>query len=522
MHPHGFYTYLRFDGEKFFTVALLPHADGRFPTVVCRSPYVGQTCDTDESTLLAGYLSSYGRWLERGYAVVLQHCRGQGKSTGAFVPYIHEREDGLALLAWIREQSFYNRELYLLGASYTASLHYATAPFAPDVKGAVFEVQDCERYRLWYRNGQMRSGHANWHFGLYKPKMGLKKDFSMQSFSELPLRDLSERALGERAEDFEQMLGAAHPTDAFWNTRFGGVDARQATSHANIPLLLTTGYNDFYLGGMFRMWEEMDDRTKRQSAMLVSPYDHGDRYSKDRGLGFPSGGRREQFGATYPIDWLDHIRKGTPLPFALGVITYYRAFEDRWDSDFYRTETKDLTIPLGNGMRSFVYDPSSPPVFDAEGTLSDSTPTRPDVITVYTPPLDRDCFVKGRMRARLTVRSDAPDTAFYIHVCVKKPIGEYHLRHDVTSLCYQLGDYEPNTTVTLDFCFDEYALLLKKGDCLRLDIASANADVYVPHTNQKGPYALQVEGQQATNHVYLDASAIILPVECADDPPLAP
>lgn len=42
------------------------------------------------------------------------------------------------------------------------------APFENDIKGAVFEVQDSERYRLWYRNGQMRKGHANWHFSLYK------------------------------------------------------------------------------------------------------------------------------------------------------------------------------------------------------------------------------------------------------------------------------------------------------------------------------------------------------------------
>ena len=155
------YLYLPFDGERFFTMVLLPEKAGRFPTVVCRSPYVKGTCEMDEDAVLQAYSESMSRWLDRGYAVVFQHCRGQGKSTGAFVPYVHEREDGLALRAWIREQSFYNGELLLHGASYTASLHYATAPFEADVKAAVFEVQDSERYRLWYRNGQMRRGHAN-------------------------------------------------------------------------------------------------------------------------------------------------------------------------------------------------------------------------------------------------------------------------------------------------------------------------------------------------------------------------
>ena len=178
MEHFGYHTYIEFNGGEFFTVVLLPCVDGAFPTVVCRSPYVSGTCSTPEEELVQNYLTSYVRWLDRGYGVVFQHCRGQGRSTGAFVPYVHEREDGLALREWIRKQSFYNGELYLLGASYTTSLHYATAPFEPDVKGAIFEVQDSERYRLWYRNGQMRMGHANWHFGLYKPKCGLKKEFS--------------------------------------------------------------------------------------------------------------------------------------------------------------------------------------------------------------------------------------------------------------------------------------------------------------------------------------------------------
>ena len=511
MSRFGYYKYLEFDGEKFFTVALLPDEYGRFPCVICRSPYVGKTCDIPEEELLERYLSSYSRWLERGYAVVYQHCRGQGKSTGAFVPYIHEREDGRALWEWIRGESFYNGELYLLGGSYGASLHYATAPFDPDIKGAVFEVQDSERYRLWYRNGQMRRGHANWHFGLYKPKCVIKS-FSKESFAELPLSELSLRAFGERAEDFEGMLGAEHPSDSFWSTRSGGADARGATAHADIPILLTTGYNDYYVGGIFRMWDEMDESTKEKSAMLVSPYNHGDWYDAEKGLRFFEGGRGERFGADYRIDWLDHIRVGSEIPFEKGVITYYRAFEDRWESDFYATDINELELSLGEGVRSFVYDPLLPPAFDADGSLKDGG-ARDDVITVYTKPAERDVFVKGRMRARLRVSSSAPDTSFYINVSIKKPAYEYSLRHDITSLCYQLGDYEPDTLVELDFCFDEYAFLLKAGESLRVDIAATDSNTYVPHTNKKGAYYLQADTERALDTVLLDESCIILPTE---------
>jgi predicted acyl esterase len=87
------------------------------------------------------------------------------------------------------------------------------------------------------------------------------------------------------------------------------------------------------------------------------------------------------------------------------------------------------------------------------------------------------------------------------------------LRHDITSLCYQLGKYVPGSVVTLDFTFDEYAFLLRKGECLRLDISSSASNTYVCHTNRKGEYYLQTAADVAANKVYLDRSSIILPIE---------
>lgn len=514
MAPHAYYTYLEMNGDRFFTAVLLPEKEGRFPTVIYRSPYVADAVDTDEDQLLQGYLHSFRRWLARGYAFIYQHCKGQGKSTGAFVPYVHEREDGLALREWIRTRPFYNGELFLVGGSYETSLHYATAPFESDVKGAVFEVQDSERYRLWYRNGQMRKGHANWHFDLYKRNCGLDKQFSMRSFSDLPLASLSERVLGDRAEDFEQMLSAQAISDPFWSTRAGGCDTRGAIDHANIPILLTTGYHDYYIGGVFQMWRDMDEATKRQSALLISPYNHGDEYDNDVGLSHENGKRREQFGRTYTIDWLDHVRNNTPLPYRPGVITYYRAFESGWAGDFEATPTKDVNVPLGSGERTLRYDPLNPIAFSTEGML-DATPIdgRTDVISLTLPPLQRDVFIKGRMRASVTVSSNCEDTSFYLRISIKRGGSVYPMRHDITSLCYQLGDYTPGEEVTLSFCFDEYAFLLRTEDSLQVDITAADDNTYVCHTNKKGAYAEQTEAVVATNRVNLDKSYLILPIE---------
>ncbi len=509
-------NYIEFNNICFFTAVFLPNRDGTFPTVIFRSPYVSFETDIPESEIIQNHLNSYKCWLDRGYAVVYQHCRGQGKSTGEFIPYIFEREDGLALRHWIREQSFYNGELFLCGGSYSASLNFSTAPFESDVKGAVLEIQDSERYRLWYRNGQMRKGHANWHFSLYKSKSNLCKNFSINSFSELPLKGLSKRVLNDNAEDFEQMLAAPFPTDPFWNTRFGGAEARNATDNATIPILLSTGYNDFYIGGVFKMWNRMSKETKRNCALLVSPYNHGDSYNETNGIAFPNGKRSEQFGNTYPIDWFDNIRVGKALPFKKGVITYYRAFENCWQDSFYEKTTKPLKIPLGEGTASFEYDPLNPPAFSEEGTFQKNFDDRTDIISVSIPPLDKDVFIKGQIEASLVVKSNCPDTSFYMNISIRKPQGDYVLRHDITSLCYQLGDYTPDSEVTLNFCFDEYAFLLKKGEILQIYIASTDNNTYVSHTNKKGEYYLQSDTELATNTVNLGESVLYLPIENDD------
>ena len=513
MEHYAHWEYLPISGEKLFTVVLLPEKDGKFPTLILRTPYVGSTVDKAEDTLAQDYLNGHRAWLEQGYAIVYQHCKGQGKSTGAFVPYVHEREDGLALRQWVREQPFYNGELFLWGASYTASLHYATAPFESDIKGAVFEVQDSERYRLWYRNGQMRKGHANWHFALYKNKCGLNKQFDMRSFGQLPLSGLSDRVLGDRAEDFEQMLFAPSPADAFWRTRLGGIDAKDAITDTSIPVLLTTGYNDFYVGGVFKMWNKMNPEKRKNCALLVSPYNHGDGYDQERGIPFPGGNRGEQFGNTYSIDWFNHIRKGTPLPFQKGVITYYRAFENRWESDFYAKPTTPLTVSVGEGVRTFRYDPLNPPAFSGEGVYAGEENAPTDFVRVFTKPFDRDIFIKGQMQAELTVDCNCPDSSYYVRISLVDEKGAYVLRHDIASIGYQLGNYVPGSVVTLKFSFDEYAFLLKKGQRLQIDIAGTDNNSYVCHTNAKGAYALQTGADVAESHVYLDRSGLILPVE---------
>ena len=116
------------------------------------------------------------------------------------------------------------------------------------------------------------------------------------------------------------------------------------------------------------------------------------------------------------------------------------------------------------------------------------------------------------MSARLSVKSDCEDTCFYVRVSIEKEKGDYGLRDDISSLCYQLGEYKPGSGVELNFEFDEHAFLIEKGERLRIEISSSDNEHYVRHTNQKGLYSEQTTAKIDHNTVYLHDSYLRLPI----------
>ena len=510
--------YLVYNDAELFTVVCLPDdRGGKFPTIIHRSPYVDSEELLCEDRICEKKLSEFSPWLEAGYAFVFQHCRGRGKSSGDCIPYIHEREDGLHLQDWIRKQSFYNGELYLYGASYTASVHFVTAPFADDIKGAVLEVQDCERYNANYRNGIYKMGlHGEWYLYMYKNKSRLKKNYTADVYKTLPLSALSQTVLGESAEDFDEILRHPDRNDEFWSTRYGGGEAHEAIRHAKIPILLLTGFYDICTGGVFAMWNSLDEATRSMCALAVHPFNHACN-GEIEPINFENGNLKEVF-ANYKVKWLDSIRKGTKPPFERGKVTYYKLFGNEWCCDEFYNSNGTRRIALGDESVTYKYNPYAPASF--KGGLSanfggnewqDEPNSRYDIISVYTPEFEEDTYIKGKIRARLRVSSDCEDTCFYMRLSLSKEEGDYGLRDDINQISNFDPEYTPNGEIEMDFTFDEHAFLVKKGEKIRVDISSSAFPLYVPHTNQKGLFSEQATAKIANNTVFMKDSYIELP-----------
>ena len=519
MHSYHAYVPVPGAGKGLFTAVCLPDREGSFPTIIYRSPYVDAYEDADEDMICGDYMRAFANWLENGYAVVYQHCRGRGKSGGDCVPYIYEREDGLALHEWVRSQPFYNGELYLCGGSYTSSVHYVCAPFAEDIKGAVLEVQDCDRYNCNYRNGFYKSGlHGGWYVSMYKAKSIKNKNYAPESFNTLPLSGFSRAVFGEEAEDFDEILRHPDRDDPFWLTRFGGGEARDAVKHAGIPILFVTGFYDIFIGGTFAAWNGLDENTRSKCALAVNPYDHGG--SPDgQPVRFENGRLIEAFG-DYGVRWINAVRGKEDYPFPRGKVTYYKLFGDEWLCGGFEQPEDSRVFTLGEGERTFVYNPYAPATF--RGGLStnfggsawqDEPGQRYDILTFHTPEFAEDAFIRGRMSASLAVRSSCEDTCFYVRISLCKKEGDYGLRDDINQISNFRADYRPGDTVEMRFSFDEHAFVVKKGERLRIDVSSSAFPLYVRHTNNRGLFSVQETARIAENTVVCGLSSLTVPIE---------
>ncbi|MBO7341775.1 MAG: hypothetical protein J6U87_03735, partial [Clostridia bacterium] len=178
-----------------------------------------------------------------------------------------------------------------------------------------------------------------------------EKPYVHDSYLMLPLSDFTKTVFGEEVPSFDEPLKHPDKNDPFWETRFGGGEARGATDHANIPILFTTGYYDLYTRGTFDMWRALDEKTKPQCALLVNPYDHSGLPTHAPCV-FENATIAEQFG-DYERDWFDYIRGKCAAPCPVGKVSYYKMFDDTWCTDDFEQPEKSMTFTLGEGEKTY-------------------------------------------------------------------------------------------------------------------------------------------------------------------------
>lgn len=494
------------DGVRLYTRIALPEEKGKYPIVFVRTPYEPKR--GGEPYPFENYRDDL--FLRNGYAIVLQHTRGRGDSEGECMPY-QERRDGLDSLECIRALPFYDGEIYLYGGSYLATVHLCYLTTNPqDVKAAALSIQSDNLFFRNYRNGCCyRHCNVDWWMSMLKNRYPEQKP--LQEALRRPYSEIMERAVGEDVPEY---------TSALLNDTYNAYWQKQENVHAmdalSIPVLFSEGWYDFYVDGMFSMWERMPAATRARSAFVVGPWGHATRVSDKAEYPLEHG----DVPADYVVNFFNSVRSGAPYGmFELGKVNYYSVGSDHWATEpvatcpmklYFSNDGALENAPSVTGEQSYAFDPDrSTGCFKYQNIYrAEKAGSVDGVLSFVSAPFGEDMDFFGKIGWHMKVRTDCDDTAFFMRVYLVEDGEAYNLTETITSLSHANENYVAGEECMIDISTPPMGFTVRKGCAIRVDVAS-HSDLYVPHSNVKGHWAKVTEARIASNTVICDDQAYI-------------
>ena len=535
-----------FDGEKLYTEVYLPTERGTYPVICIRDPYVQKPTGTEQERKDL-FAAQAGR-LGKGFAVVHQHCRGYGGSGGAAQPFVYERRDGLVLLDWIQKQPFFDGSIYLEGGSYTAFVHLCLLDKMPDcVKAASLAVFPDQPYKFAYLNGgyKMRLGPLWLPIMLHDEKPLLNPDncadpknvteYYKKITYQYPFVEYTERMYGHDVPRITEWFFMNGEDDELARRPNGIGDTWGHWKNLKIPVLLRGGYFDPFFNGMAPMWDDLNEDVRAKSAFIVGPWTHSLTLSNVEKCPFiqEEGEKVLDFAG----DFFLYVRDGKPFPHAgIGKLNAYIVNEGKWEDHdgFYDENTQRICLyPAPDSRLSFEkpedgeityrYNPFDPPFFkggpnvfftESDGAaLQEDINFRPDVKSFITEPMKEEMKIRGSTKVHFAVKSDCEDTAFVARVSLVDEKGEaWVLQETLSPLSRAVGTYDPSALAEFELDIEPMFWTVKAGQRIRVDIASANAFCYWPHSNTRGHWAVQRSPKVAMNTIVLGKTYLEFPV----------
>jgi uncharacterized protein len=260
---------------------------GRFPTVVCMTPY-----DKTERR----YTEIADFFVPRGYAVVLQDMRDRHRSEGTNEYFHtvtpHTGEDGYDTIEWIAAQPWSNGRTGTVGSSYAGITQIRTALEAPPHLTAIWpDVTPTNMFENQTREGGAMQLHMFWALYIHAADaQDVKDDWQKQREVFEDLKDL--RKLFWRSpilgDDDGAGLGLRHvPTlaqtlvdyctrgtyDEYW-ARKDNDFTRYWHEHADIPATMTTGWYDPFPGADSEYFAAMTAKNESPQRLIIGPWSH--------------------------------------------------------------------------------------------------------------------------------------------------------------------------------------------------------------------------------------------------------
>lgn len=411
------------DGVTLETEHYAPKLPGRHPTILMRVPYG-----------LRGFATVAECYAERGFNVVLQACRGTGRSGGEFDPLTHEREDGLATLEWLKQQPWYDGRLGTSGPSYLGYAQWAICDALPPTSAMATKVTSAEFRSIVFPGGAFHLGlWLSWlqtvegirsNAMMFANRMftGSVEKATLKASMKLPLADADKRVIGHTVPFWQRWLRQAVGNDKFWEA----LDHTHRLNARTPPNHFISGWYDFMLDQLLRDYETLVLAGQRPY-LTVGPWFH---VSADL--------QKESMRET--LTWMRaHLLGERGLLRDKPVRIYVMGLNDWYEFDAYPPGPPDLYIwhlhpgkvlsqrPVkASPPDTYRYDPRDPTpnvggamfAFTGAGPV-DNAPleARRDVLTYTSEPLVAPVTIIGNPRVTLYARSSLPNTDFFVRLC---------------------------------------------------------------------------------------------------------
>lgn len=520
------------DGITLMADHYMPVSDQAFPTILIRSPY-----GRDEQSSIFGWGLNFfaRRFAERGYHVLIQDVRGRFESEGEFEPFVNERQDGLATVAWLRDQVWFNGELALWGPSYLGMAQWVIAAEAPEVKALIPMLATTQLHVTLYPDDALDVGLAMRWLSLlqalddFADKSNLRTlELAIQAemrarraFLQVPLVHQDEAVSGKPRNFYREWLDNPHETSPIWQEKAPQIDLSQL--HGAVHL--TSGWYDMFLRGTLRDYEQLR-KAGKDVYLTITPHHH---FENANGM---------LTGITEGMRWFDAHLKGKREALRQMPVRVYVMGANEWRemTEFPPREAQDtafylqaggrlgMTVPTSPVTSHYVYDPHDPTpalggnifALDAGSRDNRGLEAREDVLTFTTEVLPRDLEIVGYVRVQLYVRSSLEHTDFFGRVCDVYEDGRS------MNVCDGLFRIEPNKgamqadgSLCIEIDLWGTAQTFKAGHRVRLLISSGAHPTWNRNagTGEGAGTAMQMRiAEQTIYHDEAHPSALILPV----------
>jgi putative CocE/NonD family hydrolase len=558
------------DGVKLATLVYLPDddIDGPFPVVFIRTPYgIGDMLGRGP------FIQLFWHYCARGYAVVLQACRGTAywdpeyRSEGIWQPCINEPLDGAKALEWIVDQSWCDGNIGMQGGSYvgytqwacTMSGNPALKCIIPEVSmGTVFSDQP-------YMGGGFVEGFAFYVFWMLDKPILPGRTWT-DILHHRPLIEIDSYATGEDLPQWNTILQHWR-NDAYWQRQ----DWYRDEYSRDFATFQISGWFDDDFPGTRRNWEVMQRNRDEHQRLIIGPWKHdNNRDRKLNGYSFGHDALRDDIWIKKQ-KWYDRFLKDIDNGVDETVVEYFVLGDNVWKSAsqwppadvelqkwyFHSNGSAHRLTTNGKLTREtpankepqdiYIYDPRDPAPnwmsFDQMKGWQDvqsfpydyqNIEKRSDIVVYTSEPLTEDLTIAGDVIVELYASCDVSDTDWWAYVSDVHPDGR-SVRYTLGMIRARFRNIEDKVhnvfgenfvkeellsgsfedVVKYIISVPSIALTFKKGHQIRIAITNACDNYGFPNSNTGKDEALVIEtvaGKMAIHHSPDYPSCVTLPV----------